>query len=112
MITLTWSNEITLLAPEIDPSESVDENGYPIEPPYKRREVYCSKKNVGYSEYYKAQQQGQYARFKVDIYTAEYSGERLADFEGERYMILRTYELENGEITELTLSDIVAGTGV
>ena len=109
---MTWSDELTLLSPETDPAESKSDAGYAEETPMIRRTLFCSKKSVGYSEFYKAQQQGQYARFKFDIYTAEYAGERLAEYEGVRYTILRAYELENGEITELTLSDIITGTGV
>jgi len=103
---------LTLLTPEIDPAESLDDNGFAVDPPFISRVVYCDKKSVGYSEFYRAQQQGQYARFKFDVHTIDYNGERLAEYDGVRYMILRTFELQNGEITELTLSDIVAGTGV
>ena len=109
---MRWSDEITLLKPSTDPADNVNENGFAEDMPCTPRVVFCNKKSVGHSEFYKSRQQGQYVRFKFDIYTEEYDGERLAEYNGVRYTILRTYELNNGEITELTLSDIVAGTGV
>ena len=109
---MRWSDELTLLTPVTEPVESVDENGFKVEPSFERSVVYANKKSVGYSEFYKSAQQGQYARFKFDVHTVDYSSQRHAEYDGDRYMILRTFELENGEITELTLSDIVAGTGV
>ena len=69
--------------------------------------LFGNKKSVGYSEFYKAAVAGYAAELKVDVYTEEYGGQKLAEVDGVRYRILRTYrDPKNTDITELTLSDL------
>lgn len=109
-----WSDVITLIKP-VPPTEATNENGFDLPSQDEQsRSIFCNKKSVGYSEFYKSQQAGYKAELKVDVYLLDYKdfyppdylGERLVEFEGLRYKVLRTYESSNGEFIELTLSDL------
>lgn len=102
---MRWSEELTLIS-TTPPAERTDAQGFTSTPAETAVTVYANKKSVGYSEFYKADQSGQYVRYKFDVHTEEYTGQTLAEYEGKRYFILRTYEKGSGDITELTLSDL------
>lgn len=99
-----WADELTLIALK-HPTERVNANGFPNPTTEEKRVVFCNKKPVGYSEYYKSQQIGVKVEFKADVHTVDYNGEELAEYKGKRYTILKCYELDD-EVTELTLSDL------
>ncbi|MDR2513748.1 MAG: hypothetical protein LBD02_00885 [Christensenellaceae bacterium] len=105
---MRWSDEITLIGivPPAEDDETTNENGFTLSPEETQTTVYCNKKSVGYSEFYKAQQAGYSTELKFDMYTEEYSGQEYAEYSGKRYKILRTYVSKSGEFTELTLSDL------
>lgn len=68
-----------------------------------KRKVYCNVKSVGQSEVYQAQAAGLNPELKLILAHAfEYKGEKIAEFRGERYGIIRTYVNEADGI-ELTL---------
>ena len=103
---MRWIDEITLIAIE-EPEERVNANGFPNEPQETRTVLFGNKKSVGFSEFYKAAVAGYAAELKVDVYTEEYGGQKLAEVDGVRYKDLRTYrDPKNTDITELTLSDL------
>ena len=103
---MRWIDEITLIAIE-EPEERVNANGFPNEPQETRTVLFGNKKSVGFSEFYKAAVAGYAAGMKVDVYTEEYGGQKLAEVDGVRYKVLRTYrDPKNTDITELTLSDL------
>lgn len=102
---MRWADEITLIA-LTDPAERVNANGFPNEPEETPTVLFGNKKSVGYSEFYKAAAAGYATELKFDVYTEEYSGQKLAEVDGVRYKVLRTYMSKNGEITELTLTDL------
>ena len=67
------------------------------------RKVYCTVKSVGQSEVYQAQAAGLNPELKLILaHYFEYKGEKIAEFHGERYRILRTYINESDQI-ELTI---------
>lgn len=99
-----WAHEITLIT-EIEPTERINSNGFPNKKNEVTETVFCNKKSVGYNEYFKSQQAGTTVSFKCEVHTVDYSGEVLAEFEGKRYSILKTYEIDDDTI-ELTLSDL------
>lgn len=99
-----WSDEITLISLAA-PEERVNSNGFPNAAKENKNTVFCNKKSVGYSEYYRSQQTGITVDFKVDVHTIDYAGEELAEFNGMRYTILKNYEIDD-ETIELTLSDL------
>lgn len=99
-----WADEITLIA-QTEPEERLNSDGFPndlIETPLT---VFCNKKPVGYSEFFKSQQAGIQVDFKVDVHSVDYDGQQLAEFGGKRYQILKTYEIDDDTV-ELTLSDL------
>ncbi len=94
-----------------DPAERVNANGFPNEREEMRTVLFGNKKSVGYSEFYKAAVAGYAAELKFDVYTEEYGGQKLAEVDGVRYKVLRTYrDPKNPDITELTLSDLSEAT--
>lgn len=100
-----WCDEVTLIA-ETAPAEPTNKNGFPNEPEESKRKVFCNKRSISQSEYYKAQQTGPKVEAKVEVHTVDYQGEVLAEFEGKRYSILRTYEPPDSDVIELTLADL------
>lgn len=99
-----WADEIALIS-LAQPEERVNSNGFPNAATEIKNTVFCNKKPIGYTEYYRSQQLGISVEFKVDVHAIDYAGEELAEFEGKRYTILKHYEIDD-EITELTLSDL------
>lgn len=66
-------------------------------------EVFCEVRSVARSEFYAAMNIGKRPELTIKLFVAEeYNGERLADFEGTRYEIMRTYETDDGGL-EMTL---------
>ena len=56
--------------------------------------VFCSVANVSRSEFYQASTAGLHPAFTVYIHPFEYAGQKLADLNGIRYSITRTYIIE------------------
>jgi len=104
---MRWSDEVTLIAlSEPAAADATNANGFPVEREETATTVFGNVKSVGYSEFWKAANAGVQTELKADIYTAEHDGQRLVEIGGKRYKVLRTYMSANGEITELTLTDL------
>lgn len=99
-----WTDELVLIR-LMQPEKRVNENGFPNPAVEERNTVFCNKKSVGYSEYYKSQQIGIQVACKVEIHIVDYQGEEIAELEGKRYSILKSYKIDDEKI-ELTLSDL------
>lgn len=54
---MEWLDELTLIA-ETTAENRVNKNGFAVKPEESTRTVFCNKKSVGYSEYFKSQQTG------------------------------------------------------
>lgn len=92
-----WSDELTLISTNGgDGWQNQKESG--------RRSVYANEISIGFSEFFQADQAGYRTAKKFEIHRAEYNGEPLAEHEGRRYKILRTYGTSR-DIIEITLSD-------
>ena len=87
-----WLDELTLIAETVKPEEST-------------RTVFCNKKSVGYSEYFKSQQTGKLVEAKYEVHKADYGGEDVVEVNGRRYFVLKTYDTGTDTI-ELTLTDL------
>ena len=73
------------------------------EPEETQRKVFCTVQSIGQSETYEAKAAGLNPELKLILAHAfEYKGEKIAEFRGERYGIIRTYVNEADGI-ELTL---------
>lgn len=57
-----------------------------------RREIFAQVESVGHNEYFAAGQNGIRADYRFRVFAAEYHGERECEYNGERYVIYRTYQ--------------------
>ena len=105
-----WCDEITLIT-ETEPTEKTNVNGFDNPPVESARTVFCNKRSVSQSEYYKAQQAGKQVEAKVEVHTVDYAGEVLVEFEGKRYSVLKTYEPDDSDVIEITLTDLPVAQG-
>lgn len=99
-----WADEIILISQKT-PDERINADGFENEPQESTRTVFCNKKSVGYSEYFKSQQTGKVAEAKYEVHKADYEGEEIVEADGRRFFVLRTYDI-NDDIIELTLTDL------
>ena len=76
------------------------------QPDEVRRTVYCRERSVGQTEVYQAKAAGLNPELKLILsHYFEYQHEKLCEYKGTRYRILRTYINEGDEI-ELTLQRV------
>ena len=102
---MEWLDELTLIA-ETTAENRVNKNGFAVKPEESTRTVFCNKKSVGYSEYFKSQQTGKLVEAKYDVHKADYEGEdTVEDADGKRFFVLKTYDIDDDTI-ELTLTDL------
>jgi hypothetical protein len=100
---MRWVDELTLIK-EIP--AGTDDYGDPLPPDEELTVVFANRKSVGISEFYSAQTAGINTTYKMQVRSADYDGQTAAEYDGKRYMILRQWLLENGDITDLTLSEL------
>lgn len=81
-----------------------DANGFALPRSETRRTVYCDVRSVSVSEFYAARTAGYTASLKAIMYADEYLGEQIAEHDGKRMRIIRTYM--NGQDIELTLTEL------
>lgn len=75
-----------------------------------KREVFCGVRSIGMKEFYSANSTDFHPELKLVLADyLDYNGETLADYNGERYRILRTYRA--GQELELTLERASAEDG-
>jgi SPP1 family predicted phage head-tail adaptor len=75
-------------------------NGFRQLTEISRITVFANKKSIRSSEFYLASQNGYALELMFEVRTMEYGSQKYLDFDGKRYLIIRTYD--RGEITELT----------
>ena len=95
-----WSNEITLIAKKIIGKDKLKQN---ITEEVETK-LLCRKRSITRSEFYQANQAGIRPSLVVDIHSFEYDNQELAEFEGKRYRILKTYPVDL-ETLELTMTE-------
>ena len=75
-----------------------------------KREVFCGFRSIGVKEFYSANSTDYRPELKLVLADyLDYNGETLADYNGTRYRILRTYR--SGQELELTLERAPAEDG-
>ena len=101
-----WVDEI-ILVKETAPADGsrVDDDGFRVQQEEEKRTVFCNKKSVGYSEYFKSQQTGKVVEAKYEVHKADYEGEDTVEMDGRRFFVLKTYDIDDDTI-ELTLTDL------
>lgn len=75
---------------------------------YKKRKVFCSEKSVGQNQFYQAQMIGLEPAYVLVIRPFEYKGERLIEYNGIMFKILKTFKKNSTEL-ELTLEAVKIG---
>ena len=89
--------EVTLCAK----STTQDSIGQAIDGEYTERTIQCTVDSIGRSEWIASQQGGYQAEIVCKVFSASYSGESIAKYNGKTYEIYRTYQ--DGDATELYL---------
>lgn len=94
-------DDVISLIPEIntqDPNTGIwsTEDGSP-------RSVFCRVSSVDRTEYFKAQQIGTEPEIRIITQAANYNGEQIAEYNGDRYRIYRTYNADGNDEIELYL---------
>lgn len=98
-----WSDEISLVA--FDPSQ--DEEGYRLPSKPSGRSVFCTfEEGVSQSEFYNSMKAGQQASASVELWQADYQGERFVCFRGRFYRVLRSF-VSGFDYVTLILSEVV-----
>lgn len=68
-------------------------NKYGIdEKTFQETQIFCRVSSVSGAEFNAAQQNGIRPQYKFIIRSREYSGEKIVEYEGQRYAIYRTYQ--------------------
>lgn len=98
-----WQDDLTLIA--LTP-QGKDEDGFLLPSAEQSRLVFCNIISIGQGEFYKAAQAGIKVEAKCEVHAVDYGGETVCELHGKRYGILRTFSPNNGEFTELTLTDL------
>lgn len=70
------------------------------------RNVYGHCYSVGEREFYDATQAGFDLDLKVRLWALDYAGERLLEWQGERYRVARTYQDRDHRTVELTCEKV------
>ena len=96
-----WDKEIAL----IKQITFKDDDGFDATDEQKRGGIFANKKSVKRSEFYMANQAGIRADVIFEMWAADYDGEKIVEWDGKRFKVIRTYEPGEDKI-ELTCSDI------
>lgn len=90
--------------------ENIDIAGDTIETPeVVETEVFCNILSIGQSEFYQAMATGFKPELKLEIYEAEYSGEKTIKVNNKTYDVIRTFRTKNSDILEITLGSDING---
>lgn len=87
------SNTINLIAK----SYKADAIGQRV-PQESSREVFCSVFSVSGAEFLDAGRSGIRAAYKITMYAPDYAGEEIAELDGTRFAVYRTYLAKNEQI--------------
>lgn len=98
-------NDVVLL---IGSQPVYNKNGYRIGETETSRMLFCDEKSVTSAEYFSAQNADVNMKCVLEIHDFEYEGETVAEYNGTRYRVERTYKPKRG-ILELHLSDMKEG---
>lgn len=71
-------------------------------PAEAKREVFCQQHSVSQSEFFEAGRSGLQPQHKLTVFEGDYQGETIAELDGVRYSVYRTY-LGKNDCMELYL---------
>lgn len=88
-------------------AENPEAHGIFDPPTETRRMVYCQVLSVGRTEYWRAKDNGMHPQYIFRLSDAiEYGGEKIAEYNGKRYRIIRAY-VQNGESAKYADSNAI-----
>lgn len=99
---MTYDHELTLISQTVKEDEIG--NQIPVE---SCKTVLCSVKSVGRTEFYSAAVAGLRPELVFVIHGYEYNGEQAVEFDGVRYRVIRTYQVDFEEM-ELVCERVAA----
>lgn len=102
---MTRINKLTLIK-EIDDKDAI---GQPISSEVKK-ELIAEIQSVTQSEFMQGQQDGLSPAYVFKISTFVYSGERIVEFNGERYSVYRTFQPDVNQIELYTELEVGSHT--
>lgn len=73
-----------------------------------RMDVLCKELSVGSNETYQARQHDIFLEKKFAIHSVEYTGQKLVEFNGKKYRVVRVYGTDLNEV-ELTCEEVRNG---
>lgn len=97
----TYDHELTLIGETIDEDELANQNSVET-----KTTVLCSVKSAGRGDFYNGAVAGLRPEYVFTIHAYEYNGERIVEFDGVRYRVIRTYQKGIEEI-ELTVERVI-----
>lgn len=71
-------------------------------PAETKREVFCRQHSISQSEFFEAGRTGLQPQHKLTVFEGDYQGETIAELDGVRYSVYRTY-LGKNDCVELYL---------
>jgi hypothetical protein len=101
VVPVTYDHELTLIGETIEEDEIGNQR--PVE---TRTTILCSVKSAGRNDFYSGAAAGLRPEYVFTVHAYEYSGERIVEFEGKRYRVIRTYQTGIEEI-ELTCERVI-----
>lgn len=87
------SHEILLI------KETREKDEYGIERPVRTsRRVFCDVQSVSRSEFFDGGRNGLNPEYQMTMFFADYDGERIVEYKGQRYGVYRTYHARTDEL--------------
>ncbi|MGN8648318.1 phage head closure protein [Gracilibacillus sp. HCP3S3_G5_1] len=100
-MSMTFDHQVTLIKETIEYDKV--KNPIPVETPTT---ILCDAKSITRSEFYNASINDMKPEIAFTIHNFEYVKQKLVEFEGERYTVIRTYRIDN-EYMELTCQKVI-----
>jgi hypothetical protein len=100
---MRWSDAITLIKKA---QPVINENGFQEIPGEVQRVLFGNKKAAWQSDFYQGLQAGVNVKFRFTVRAVDYMGEEIAEYDGKRYKVLKADVSKNGELIDLTISDL------
>lgn len=72
----------------------MDDHNQPV-PEESKRMAYCNARSITRTELFEAGQNGHRAAWMFEMFSYDYQGEELVEFNGRKYGIYRTYRAAN-----------------
>lgn len=98
---MSYDHELTLIREELVQDDIGNQT-----PVYYETVILCNLRSIGRNEFYNAAAAGLRPELTFVVHSFEYEGQRLVEYEGSRYSVIRTYG-EGTEEMELTCQKVI-----